>query len=88
MSVARFAVEQAVMIAEDLPIVVARRLSASEFALGDDSTLGGYRVRQFLEVPPGLRADGSPRLDLFAFALADPEDLAHFTVGQVVLLEG
>jgi hypothetical protein len=87
-SVARFEVEQAVMIARDLPVVLARLLSAADFTLSAESTLGGYRVRQFLEVPTGLRADGSPRVDLFAFALAEVEDLAHFAVGQVVLLEG
>ena len=76
------------MIARDLPVVLARLLTVAAVELSAESTLGGYRVRQFLEVPQGLRADGSPRLDLFAFALADPDDLAHFEVGQVVLLEG
>jgi hypothetical protein len=86
-SAARFEVEQATMIARDLAVVLARLLSSAEFALTTESTLGGYPVAQCLEIPPGLRADGSPRLDLFAFALADPEDLVHFAVGQVVVLE-
>jgi len=86
----RFEVEQTAMIAYHLPVVVARLLSAAEFTLAilaEHSTLGGYAVAQFVELPRALRADGSPRLDLFAFALANPDDLAHFTPGQVVLLE-
>jgi len=86
----RFEVEQAVMIAYQMPVVVARLLSAAEFTLAilaERSTLGGYAVAQFVEIPRALRADGSPRLNLFAFALANPDDLAHFAPGQVVLLE-
>ena len=87
MAVSRFEVEQVVMIARDLPVVLARLLSAPDFALTEDSTLDGCPVAQFLEIPRSLRADGSPRLDLFAFALVNAEDLAHFSAGQVVLLE-
>jgi hypothetical protein len=83
----RFEVEQTAMIAFQLPVVVARVLSRAEFALTETSTLGGYAVAQVVEIPAALRADGSPRLDLFAFALANPDDLAHFTPGLVVLLE-
>ena len=87
MTVARFEVEQVVMIARDLPVVVARLLSAANLALTEESTLNGCPVAQFLEIPAALRADGSPRLDLFAFALANAGDLERFTAGQVVLLE-
>ena len=87
MAVSRFEVEQVVMIARDLPVVLARLLSAADFTLSGDSTLDGYPVAHFLEIPPALRADGSPRLDLFAFALVNAEDLVHFSAGQVVLLE-
>jgi hypothetical protein len=86
-SISRFEVEQVVMIARDLPVVVARLLSAADFTLAAESTLNGYPVAQFLEIPRALRADGSPRLDLFAFALVNVEDLVHFFAGQVVLLE-
>jgi hypothetical protein len=86
-TVSRFEVEQVLMIARDLPVVLARLLSAADLALRADSTLNGCPVAQFLEIPPALRADGSPRLDLFAFALVNAEDLARFSVGQVVLLE-
>jgi hypothetical protein len=86
-TIARFEVEQVLMIARDLPVVLARLLSTADVALTAESTLNGFPVAQFLEIPPALRADGSPRLNLFAFALANAEDLTHFAAGQVVLLE-
>ena len=82
-----FEVEQVAMITYQLPVVLARVLEAAEVALTDTSTLGGYAVSQLLEIPRGLRADGSPRVGLFAFALANPADLAYFAPGQVVELE-
>jgi hypothetical protein len=81
-----FEVEQAVRIAHDLPVVLARILEPQDFVLGEASTLGGCRLAQFLEVPRSLRADGSPRLDLFAFALTDADELAQFIPGEVVEL--
>jgi len=81
-----FEVEQAVRIAYDLPVVLARILEPQAFTLGAAATLGGCRLAQFLEVPRALRADGSPRVDLFAFALVDVEDLERFTPGEVVAL--
>ena len=85
-----FEVEQAVRIAYDLPVVLARILEPQDFVLGDASTLGGCQLAQFLEVPRSLRADGSPRVDLFAFALIDADELTRFTPGEVVelLLDG
>jgi hypothetical protein len=83
----RFEVEQVAMIAYQMPVVLARVLAAAEVALTSTSTLGGYAVAQLLEIPRGLRADGSPRVGLFAFALANPDDLEHFAPGQVVVLE-
>jgi hypothetical protein len=83
----RFEVEQVAMIAYRLPVVLARLLATAEVALTETSTLGGYAVAQLLEIPRGLRADGSPRVGLFAFALANPEELAYFAPGQVVVLE-
>ena len=81
-----FEVEQAVWIAQHLPIVLARILEPQDFALGAAATLGGCRLAQFVEIPPALRADGSPRVDLFAFALVDPDELARFAPGAVVEL--
>ena len=81
-----FEVEQAAWIAQHLPVVVARILEPQEFVLSAAATLGGYRLTQFVEIPRALRADGSPRVGLFAFALLDPEELANFSPGAVVEL--
>lgn len=82
----RFEVEQAVRIAYHLPVVMARIIEPQVFELGEAATLGGCRLVQFLEIPNALRADGTPRLDLFAFALEDPEELALFIPGVIVEL--
>ena len=82
----RFEVEQAVRIAYHLPVVMARIIEPQDFDVGDAATLGGCRLVQFLEIPKALRADGTPRVDLFAFTLADPEELALFTPGAIVEL--
>ncbi|HVE79877.1 MAG TPA: hypothetical protein VNA89_13510 [Gemmatimonadaceae bacterium] len=74
------------MIGYELPVVLARVLSPTDFALTAAATLGGRAVAQVVEIPPAVRADGSPRLDLFAFALVNEDDLVHFTPGQIVLL--
>ena len=81
-----FEVEQAVRIAYDLPVVLARILEPQHFTLGAAATLAGCRLTRFLEIPQALRADGSPRLDLFAFALVDADELARFAPGEVVEL--
>lgn len=84
--VARFEVEQVAMIAIDLPIVLVRLIETVEFIVEDGATLGGCVVTQVLDIPRSVRADGSPRLDLFAFALADSADLDRFKKGDEVLL--
>ena len=81
-----FEVEQAARIDFHLPVVVARILEPQPFTVGDGATLEGCRLQQVLEIPPAQRADGSPRLDLFAFALAEVDELANFTPGAVVEL--
>jgi hypothetical protein len=81
-----FEVEQTAWIARHLPVVLARILEPQDFQLGAAATLDGCLLEQFLEIPRSVRADGSPRLDLFAFVLVDPEELARFTPGEVVEL--
>ena len=81
-----FEVEQAARIAYHLPVVMARILEPQEFALGAAATLSGCRLAQYLEIPQSVRADGSPRVNLFAFALVDAEELSRFTPGEVVEL--
>ena len=81
-----FQVEQTAWIAEHLPVVLARILEPQAFDLGAAATLGGCLLLQFVEIPRALRADGSPRVDLFAFVLVHPHELARFTPGEVVEL--
>ena len=81
-----FEVEQAAWIAQHLPVILARILQPQDFALGAAATLGGCELVQFLEIPRSMRADGSPRLDLFAFVLAEAGDLSRFSPGDVVEL--
>ena len=81
-----FEVEQVASVAYQLPVVLARILEPQEFALGEAATLGGCLVAQFLEIPRALRADGSPRIGLFAFALVDEAELERFARGDVVEL--
>lgn len=81
-----FEVEQAARIDYHLPVVVARILEPQPFTLGECDTLDGCRLAKVLEIPPARRADGSPRLDLYAFALADADELTRFIPGAVVEL--
>ena len=84
-----FEVEQIATIAYGMPVVLARLLTRESAlpATMDDWTLGGCRVAQCLEIPAGLRADGTPRLDLFAFELQFEEDLERFVPGLRVTLQ-
>ncbi len=81
-----FEVEQAAWIAQHLPVILARILQPQDFVLGTSATLGGCELVQFLEIPRALRADGSPRLDLFAFVLVEADDLGRFSPGDIVEL--
>jgi len=67
--------------------VMARQLEVSNFSLSASSRLEGAPIRPFLSQPRKLRSDGSPDLDVFAFILANRDDMERFWVGQVVELE-
>ena len=86
MSTMLFEVEQTAWIAQNLPVVLVRMLDPQPFALGLAATLGGCLLSQVIEIPPSVRADGSPRVNLFAFALADADQLERFLPGEVVEL--
>lgn len=71
-----------------LPAVVfARQLEPREFAVSDASRLGGCAIEPYVTRPHALLPDGTPRIDLFAFALHTREDIQKFQVGQRVLLD-
>lgn len=81
-----FEVQQALLMEGTRPIVFARRLERTSFAMTDHTTLGGYPVELFLDMPRVFRRDGTPRLDIFAFQLRAIEDLPRFYSGQRVWL--
>jgi hypothetical protein len=67
--------------------VFARVLEdGGNFTFCRGSTLSGIPLQPYLDIPRAVDANGRPRLDLFAFALQDPADAAHFEVGQRVEL--
>lgn len=66
--------------------VFARVLSDVEFEVLDGATLGDVSIERWLEQPRALQEDGAPRTDLFAFCLADVQDLAKFNEGMLVTL--
>lgn len=68
-------------------IVVARQLEPGEIVLGRSPRLGGRQILRRLTQPRALHPDGSPRTDLFAFALRIKSDVDRFQSGQRVLLE-
>lgn len=70
-----------------LPMVFARQLGEHEFAVSDASRLHGCPIEPAVTRPHAQRPDGTPRLDLWAFVLRSPGDLARFHVGQRVLLD-
>jgi len=81
-----FEIEQVLTISGRGPVVLARALTSQDFSLGSSATLNDRPLRPVLEVPRLIEPDGSRRLDLFAFTLEDPVDLAYFTPGQQVVL--
>ncbi len=58
------------------------------FSVGEGARLGDCPLRPGLGMPRMLAADGSPRLDVFAFTLLRADDAERLTVGAVVVLEG
>ncbi len=64
-------------------LVFARALDSADFRLTGASALGGCRVKHF-DLPRKLKADGTPDLELFAFFLHEPEDVAKLHVGDTV----
>lgn len=69
-------------------LVIARALEpATKFALVDASRLNGCPLSpRRLELPKPKSADGSPRDDVHAFLLKDPEDAERFKPGERVEL--
>ena len=54
----------------------------TNFALTDDSTLGGKPIRKWLSQPRALDENGRPRLDIFNIILKSRSDRDHFKAGD------
>jgi hypothetical protein len=65
-------------------LVIARQLQKDNFSVGEDSTLGGCKLRKYLDMPRATKEDGSQDLDVFVFSLANSDDRHKFKVGQSV----
>ncbi len=65
--------------------VLARQLGGGGFRLGAGSRLGEVEVTGVSQ-PRALAADGTPRLDIFGFRLAEPASASRLEVGETVEL--
>ena len=54
----------------------------TDFAMTDDSALGGKPVRKWLSQPRALDENGKPRLDIFNIILKSRSDRDHFKAGD------
>ena len=67
--------------------VLARLLDpGANFEVPPGTTLGGYVLDEFLNIPPASGAPGQ-RGELFAFCLHTAGDRPHFVEGERVVLE-
>ena len=71
---------------EGPPFIIARQTEVGHFSVSTSSRLGGVPIQPSLSQPRKLKPDGSPDLDVFAFALTDPQDAERFSVGQIIEL--
>jgi hypothetical protein len=58
----------------------------TNFALTDDSTLGGRPIRKWLSQPRALDENGRPRFDIFNIILKSRSDRDHFKAGDRPIL--
>lgn len=67
--------------------VLARSLSAEgAFQVVEGSTLGGHPIEVFVDIPRTLDEHGKQRVDVFVFALRQPEAMRDFSEGDFVVL--
>lgn len=72
-------------IRESNPVMIlARSLGATDFSVGDNSTLGGCKLLKYLDQPRSIREDGTQDPKVFSFCLADNEDRKKLSVGAEV----
>ena len=66
--------------------VLCRELQRNRFRLGPGSKLGDVEVTHVSQ-PPAVDTQGEPRVDLYLFRLARPEDAKRFQPGATVVLQ-
>ena len=64
--------------------LMAARLDRGDFRLLPDTQLSGLPIEPHLSMPRATDADGSPRFDLFAFAMQAPA--TELLVGELAVL--
>jgi hypothetical protein len=83
-----FEIEKTFSLTDRGAFVTARLLSASSaFTISEQPALGSVPIERWFDIPRSTRSDGSPRLDLFVFKFARPEDRDRLQPGQTVILE-
>lgn len=82
MGTAKFEV---IHIEEKLGLITVAQIGHQDFNVSLDSTLEGLQVGDFNQ-PRMLDSNGSPRLDVFVFALRSAEDAYSLTLGRIVEL--
>lgn len=86
MSATHFVVESTLEAMGKAYVLAVMVQPGTDFRVGASSTLGGYPVEEWLELPRVHGPDGQLRHDLFAFCLKSPADRHHFAEGQQVAL--
>lgn len=74
------------ILKSDPVLVVARYLGTIDFSISENSTLGGCKLRKYLDQPRSIRKDGTQDPKVFAFCLTDNEDRKKLSVGAEVEL--
>ena len=82
----KFKVES-VLTLDEIPIVVACKLTAGDFSSSASSRLERVSIPPVVTQPHKLLSDGNPELEIFAFTLANQEDVASFMVGKLINLQ-
>lgn len=84
----KFEIEQILPISSRAQTyVLARQIEPAGWTLSDNARLGGVPIENWTDIPTAHDAQGSQRLDLFAFVLRYSAMAAQFSVGKVVELE-
>jgi len=85
MRLPKFEVEDVIEMSGTGNVVFARKLEDGDFVVRNGLKLGGYEISAG-DMPRNVNQEGSQRLDLWGFWLANDEDVKFFKKGEVVEL--